>query len=134
MKLLRSVAAIVASYIVVYGIVFASDPILALLFPGQYVSGKVPPTFLLWLTTAIFALASILGGWLCVLLAPTRPVLHLFVLFLVGEAIGIVFTVGNWSMWPHWYSFVWLAIWPACLWVGGWARSGWCMPKEVASA
>jgi len=134
MKLLRSVAAVVVSYIVVYGIVFASDPILTILFPGQYVSGKVPPTFLLWVSTAIFALASILGGWLCVLLAPSRPALHLFILFLVGEAIGLLFTAQNWSTWPHWYSFVWLAIWPACLWIGGWARSARCVPGAVASA
>jgi len=134
MKLLRSVAAIVVSYIVVYGIVFASDPILTILFPGQYISGKVPPTFLLWVSTAIFALASILGGWLCVLLAPSRPMLHLLILFLVGEAIGVGFTVGNWATWPHWDSFVWLAIWPVCLWIGAWARSAQCVPGAVASA
>jgi len=62
MKLLRSVASVVLSYIVVYGIVLLSDPVLTHFFPTQYVAGKVPPVFLLWVSTAIFALASILGG------------------------------------------------------------------------
>jgi nitrate/nitrite transporter NarK len=119
MKLLRSVASVVVSYIVVYGIVFSSDPILAHLFPTQYVPGKVPPAFLLWISTAIFALATLLGGWLCTLIAPSRPGAHLFVLFLIGEVLGLFFTWRNWSTWPHWYSFLWLVVWPVFLWIGG---------------
>jgi hypothetical protein len=119
MKLLRSVASVVLSYVVVYGIVFASDPVLTHLFPGQYVSGKVPPTFLIWISTAIFAVASIFGGWLCVVLAPSKPGTHLLILFVVGEALGIFFTVHNWGVWPHWMSFVWLIVWPVFLWIGG---------------
>jgi nitrate/nitrite transporter NarK len=119
MKLLRSIASVVVSYIVVYGIVFASDPILSHLFPAQYVSGKVPPTFLIWVSTAIFAVASILGGWLCVKIAPSKQGTHLLVLFAVGEALGIFFTVHNWGVWPHWYSLVWLIVWPVFLWIGG---------------
>jgi len=119
MKVLRSIAAVVVSYIVVYGIVFLSDPVLAHLFPGQYVPGKVPPLYLLWISTAIYALASILGGWLCARIAPSKPGLHLLVLFVIGEGFGVFFTVHNWGIWPHWNSFVWLAIWPLCLWIGG---------------
>jgi nitrate/nitrite transporter NarK len=119
MKLLRSVASVVLGYIVVYGIVFASDPVLARLFPGQYVQGKVPPTYLMWISTAIYALASILGGWLCVTLAPARKGMHLFILFAIGEALGIFFTIHNWGVWPHWMSFVWLIVWPLFLWIGG---------------
>ena len=119
MKLLRSIASVVVSYIVVYGIVALSDPVLAHLFPGKYVTGKIPPLSLLWLSTAIYALASILGGWLCARIAPSRPGLHLLVLFAIGEAIGIFFTVHNWGLWPRWMSFVWLVVWPVFLWIGG---------------
>lgn len=119
MKLLRSIASVVLSYIVVYGIVFCSDPILSHFFPTQYVAGKVPPPFLLWISTAIFAAATLLGGWLCVRIAPAKPGIHLLVLFVVGELVGLGFTVNMWGTWPHWYSVVWLVVWPVFLWIGG---------------
>ena len=123
MKLLRSIASVVLSYIVVYGIVFCSDPILSHFFPTQYVAGKVPPPFLLWISTAIFAAATLLGGWLCVRIAPAKPGVHLLVLFVVGELVGLGFTVTMWGSWPHWYSLVWLVVWPVFLWIGGSGRS-----------
>jgi nitrate/nitrite transporter NarK len=122
MKPLRSVASVVLSYIVVYGIVCCSDPVLSHFFPTQYVAGHVPPPFLLWISTAIFALATLFGGWLCVLIAPARPGTHLFVLFVVGELIGLGFTWKMWGTWPHWYSLVWLIVWPVFLWIGGGMR------------
>jgi nitrate/nitrite transporter NarK len=118
MKLLRSIASVVISYIVVYGIVFCSDPVLTHFFPTQYVAGKVPPAFLLWISTAIFAAASILGGWLCVRIAPSKSGTHLFVLFLIGELVGLGFTWRMWGAWPHWYSLAWLIVWPVFLWIG----------------
>ncbi len=119
MKLLRSVASVVVSYILVYGIVFLSDPILHHFFPAQYAAGTVPPAFLLWISTAIFAVATLFGGWLCALIAPSRPGAHLFVLFLIGEILGLFFTWRMWGTWPHWYSIVWLIVWPVFLWIGG---------------
>jgi hypothetical protein len=118
-KLLRSVAAVVLSYIVVYGIVFCSDPVLAHFFPTQYVAGRVPPLFLLWISTAIFAVATFFGGWLCAIIAPSKPGVHLFVLFVIGELIGLGFTWKMWGTWPHWYSLTWLIVWPVFLWIGG---------------
>jgi nitrate/nitrite transporter NarK len=130
MKLLRSVASVLLSYVVVYGIVFCSDPLLTHLFPTQYARGQVPPPFLLWISTAIFALASILGGWMCVRIAPFRPAGHLFVLFLLGELVGVYFSWQMWGQgWPHWYSLVWLIVWPVCLWLGGLGKRAAPVPR-----
>jgi hypothetical protein len=71
MKVLRSVAPVVVSYLVAFALVSLKDPVIAHFFPGQYVNGKVPPDSLLWLGTGVFAVASIPGGWLCVRLAPS---------------------------------------------------------------
>jgi nitrate/nitrite transporter NarK len=122
MKVLRSIAAVVVSYAVVFVIVWLSDPLLAHLYPGQYVPDKVPPAFLLRASTFIFALASIIGGGLCVRIAPSRPGLHLMILFFICEIVGAVFAMKNWATWPHWYSIIWLAIWPVGLWLGGLAK------------
>jgi hypothetical protein len=122
MRRLRSIASVLGSYLVVFALVSLSDPAIAHLFPGQYVRGKVPPDALLWLSTGVFAFASFLGGWLCVRLAPGSYAAHLLWLFLLGEAVGIVFTVVNWKTWPHWQSFLWLVVWPISLWLGGLLR------------
>jgi hypothetical protein len=122
MKVLRSIASVVVSYLVVFCIVLLSDAVLERLFPGQYVAGKVPPTYLLWISAAVFAMASILGGWLCVRIAAAKPGYHLLALFFLGEAIGVVFTVVNPGHYPLWNSLVWLAVWPVCLWIGGLGR------------
>jgi nitrate/nitrite transporter NarK len=123
MKILRSVASVIVAYIVVFAIVLGSDPVLARIYPGQYVRGHIPPNFILWIGTAIYAVASILGGWICVRLAPSKPGKHLLVLFLFGEAMGLVSTILNWNHWPHWQSLVWLVLWPICLWIGGLGQS-----------
>ncbi|MGC2621394.1 MAG: hypothetical protein WA414_20280, partial [Acidobacteriaceae bacterium] len=96
--------------------------VLAHFFPSQYAAHHVPPPFLLRASTFIFALASIVGGGLCVRIAPSRPGLHLLILFLIGEIAGTVTTIKMWATWPHWYSLIWLAIWPVGLWLGGFAR------------
>jgi len=123
MKVLRSVASIVVSYAVVFVLVLISDPILNRLFPGQAAPGKIPPTLVLEISTAIFAVASILGGWLCVRLAPANTSLHLLILFILGEIAGAIPAFINWNNgWPHWYPISWLLAWPICLWIGGLGR------------
>jgi nitrate/nitrite transporter NarK len=135
MKILRSIAAVIVSYFVVFMLVSLSDPALAMIYPGQYVRGAVPPAFLLRLSTYMFAIASILGGVICARFAPSRPGLHLFALFLLGEAIGLGFTVSNWNKgWPHWYSLVWLAVWPVCLYLGGLMKLRQDRKKAAAAA
>lgn len=123
MKLLRSIAAVVISYALIYALVWVSDPVLSRLYPGMLGPGQVPPVFLLRISTYIFAIASLAGGALCVRMAPTRPGLHLLILFVLGEIVGVGFSIANWNKgWPHWYSLVWLGIYPVCLWLGGMMR------------
>ncbi|HVT98574.1 MAG TPA: hypothetical protein VHE33_13815 [Acidobacteriaceae bacterium] len=122
MNVLRSMAAVLLSYIVVTVIVILSDPLLAHIFPGQYVPGKTVPASILLIGAAIFAVASILGGWLCVRIAPAKPGKHLLALFILGEVAGVISTILNWNKWPHWNSFLWLVLWPICIWIGGRGR------------
>ena len=134
MKTVRSIASVLVSYVVVYCIVMLSDPVLTHFFPTQFVAGKVPPTFLLWISTAIFAVASVIGGWLCAVIAPSRIGLHLVALFILGETLGLFFTWRMWGQWPHWYSFAWLLVWPVCLWIGGIGRRPSLAPPPVSPA
>lgn len=123
MKVLRSVASVLVSYAAVYLFFVLIDPVFYRMFPGQYSPGSVPPTSLLWICMATFAVASVLGGWLCVWIAPSRPGIHLLALIILGEFAWTVSAAGLWAAWPHWYFLVWmLAVWPGCLGMGALGR------------
>lgn len=55
-------------------------------------------------------------------IAPAKPGRHLPALFILGEAVGVVFTIVNPGHYPLWNSLLWLGIWPVCLWIGGRAK------------
>lgn len=135
MKVLRSIGAVVVSYLVVFILVLLSDPLLSRMYPGLYMEGQVPPAFVLRMSTYAFVIASILGGAICVRMAPSRPGKHLFWLFILGEVMGLATTIMNWNKgWPHWYSLVWLAVWPVGLFLGGLARKRQDAQKQMAAA
>jgi hypothetical protein len=124
MNALRSVVAVFVSWSLVYCLVYLGDSALAWLFhqppmPADLRQSIAHPLTFILLSTIIYAAATIIGGWTCILWAPVHPRLHLFLLFVLGEAVGIFLAVGMWATHPHWIALVWLAIWPFCLWIGG---------------
>lgn len=117
--MLKSSGVVAAAYILAIALVLASDPLIAWLFPHDFVRGRIPSNAALATSSACFAGISILCAWLCARWAPSRPARHMLWLLLIGEIIGIAATVANWSKgWPHWYGLSWLLIWPACCWIG----------------
>ncbi|ABF40926.1 conserved hypothetical protein [Candidatus Koribacter versatilis Ellin345] len=117
--MLKSIAVVVGSYILSMALVFASDPLLSLIFPGDFVRGHIPSTNPLVASTACFTIASILSAWVCARFAPGSPGKHVFWFFILGEVMGLGFTISGWnSGWPHWYSLSWMAIWPISCWIG----------------
>ena len=117
--MLKSVAVVVGSYLLSIVLVVASDPLLSLLFPGDFVKGHIPSNNSLVASTAFFVLVSIFCAWLCARLAPSRPEMHVLWFFVLGEVMGIAASIPNWSKgWPHWYWLSWLFTWPVSCWIG----------------
>jgi hypothetical protein len=117
--MLKSIAAVAASYVLSVILVIASDPLLSRLFPGDFVHGRVPSSNALLASTALFVLISILCAWLCARLAPTRAGRHVLWFFIIGEVMGIASIIPNWNKgWPHWYWLSWLLTWPVSCWIG----------------
>lgn len=117
--MLKSVGVVVGSYLLSVVLVIATDPILKWVFPGQFEKGAVPSTAPLIASTAFFIVISIFCAWLCARLAPGRADRHVLWFFLMGEVMGLVATVPNWSTgWPHWYWLSWLLSWPLSCWLG----------------
>jgi hypothetical protein len=117
--MLRSIAIVVGCYILSVVLVLGTDPLLTRLFPGDFVPDRIPSNGALLASTACFVVISILCAWVCARFAPGRAVLHVLWFFVMGEVMGIVATIPNWSKgWPHWYWLSWLLTWPVSCWIG----------------
>lgn len=117
--MLKSITAVVGSYLLSVALVIATDPLLSRLFPGDFVRGRVPSDAALLASTAFFIAVSILCAWVCARFAPRNPARHVLWFFVVGEVLGLAATVPNWSKgWPHWYWLAWLLTWPVSCWIG----------------
>jgi hypothetical protein len=111
--MLKSAAVVLGSYVLSIVLVLATDPLLSVLFPGDFVRGRIPSDAALVTSTAFFVAVSILCSWLCAHCAPANPTRHVFWFFLIGEVMGIAATAVNWNKgWPHWYWLAWLLTWP----------------------
>jgi hypothetical protein len=117
--MLKSIAIVAGSYLLSVVLVLTTDPLLSLLFPGDFVKDRIPSDAALITSTALFSGVSILCAWLCARFAPGRASRHVLWFFVVGEVMGIAAIIPNWSKgWPHWYWLSWLVTWPVSCWIG----------------
>jgi hypothetical protein len=123
MTILKSILSVLGSYVLSIVLVMATDPLLHALFPNDYNRGQTIPDGLLWLSTALFTVISILCAWACAKLAPSKVRVHVIVFFALGEIMGLVTTPLNWGKVPHWYSIAWLLVWIPAVWIG-WKLAG----------
>ncbi len=96
----RTVAAIVAGFLVTAGLSTAADAIL-------HAKGVYPPygtrmsDGLFGLATAYRAAFTVLGGYVTARLAPSRPMWHAWVLGIVGTLAALVGLVATWNAGPE---------------------------------
>jgi hypothetical protein len=115
----KSIGIVAGSYVLSVILVMLTDPLLSHLFPGDYVRGSVPSNTPLITSTALFVVISILCAWICARFAPGRAERHVLWFFIIGEVMGIISIIPNWSKgWPHWYWLSWLLTWPVSCWIG----------------
>lgn len=132
--MLKSIGIVVGSYVLSIVLVLASDPLLSRIFPGDFVQGHVPSDNALIASTAFFVLVSILCAWICARFAPSNPARHVLWFFVIGEVMGIVATIPNWSKgWPHWYWLSWLLTWPVSCWIGAMLGGRRSAPAEAVT-
>jgi len=103
-----------------------SELVLPRIFPGDFVTGRVPSNAVLMASAALFAAISIPCAWLCARFAPARPARHVLWFLILAEVIGadaLFIDLNNpWTSggegWPRWYSVARLLTWPATCWIG----------------
>jgi hypothetical protein len=117
--MLRSAATVLGSYVLSVLLVLLSDSLLSRLFPGEFVTGRIPSNSALAASTALFVVISILCAWLCARYAPGRAARHVLWFGVIGEVLGVIMTIPNWTGgWPHWYFLALLVAWPVSCYLG----------------
>lgn len=120
MKVVKSIAAVVAGFL---AIVFLTSLIDALLAgtgvfparPEEYTTG-------LSLIALIYRTAfAVVGGLVVAKLAPSEPAKHVIVLAAIGTLIGLAGVVTGWNLpgYPHWYSIALTVLTFPAIWYGG---------------
>jgi hypothetical protein len=118
-NMLKSIGVVVGSYMLSIVLVLATDPLLSMLFPGDFVRGRIPSNKALIASTVLFVVVSIVCAWLCARFAPSSAARHVLWFFVLGEVLGLATMIPTWNNgWPHWYPLSWLVTWPVSCWLG----------------
>lgn len=117
----RSIAALLAGFVVVVILSLATDAVLHAtgIFPhlGRSMSGA-----LFLLATTYRTLYAVLGSYMTARLAPNRPMQHALLGGVIGLALSVLGTVVTWNkteLGPHWYPLALVATAIPAAWVGG---------------
>lgn len=105
----RAILGVVVGYITNAALVSISEQIYAGLFdPTRY--------FVVDVVSQI--VATVIGGFLCGLIAESAKRAAAISLIMLGLMIGSASLVLTWRSEPHWYGITLLAIYSPCVWIG----------------
>ena len=118
--MLRSIAAVLAGFVLIAALSFGADAALRQAMPAAFdASGRVESTAVLLLIMGYVGLFAVTGCYLTARLAPRRPMLHALVLGALGLAFNVAGSVAMWETAPAWYHLASLALVMPYAWLGG---------------
>jgi len=123
-SILRSIGAVLAGAITAIALSLATDAAMHAMHFFPPIGQPLTDPRLLALATTYRTIYGVLGGYVTAWIAPSRPLLHAFILGILGELASIAGLVATWNdtdkYGPHWYpiALVVLALPPAPL--GAW--------------
>jgi hypothetical protein len=119
---IRSIGAVFAGLLFIVILSLLTDVVM-------HATGVYPPWFqympdsLFLLATAYRVVYSLLGSYLTARLAPQRPMLHAFILGVVGMVLSLAGALATWNKGPEfgpkWYPITLIAIAVPLAWLGG---------------
>lgn len=77
-----------------------------------------PPPYYFAVSLGTDFVYTIVGGYLCALIAEGNRRRATLWLILLGEALGVVVQAMLWGSVPHWYGIGLLILYPVGIWVG----------------
>ena len=118
----RIVVAAIVGYVAIGLLVVTTDKVLAATIPG-FATLEVPPLLYFVVSLTTDTLYSVVGGYLCCVIARDRCRTATLVLIIGGEIAGIASQVALWRTVPHWFAIVLLLLYPPAVWIGSFLRS-----------
>jgi hypothetical protein len=116
----RSVAAVLAGFVLIFCLSMGGDYALRSLMPNAFgPNGQALGVPVLLITLAYVTLFATFGCWLTAALAPNRPMRHALILGGLGLLFSIVGTAMAWDRTPAWYNLLALALVMPTAWLGG---------------
>jgi hypothetical protein len=118
----RIIVAAIVGYVAIGVLVVTTDKVIEAIIPG-FATLEVRPLFYFFVSLATDFLYSIVGGYLCCVIARDRCRNATLVLLIGGEIIGIASQIALWRTVPHWFAIVLLLLYPPAIWIGSSLRS-----------
>ena len=108
--MIRSILSIVIP-IVAWGVLWVSSNfVISALMPARFDENMITnDPALLVMFMLICTVLCILAGFLCAMIARSKPMKHVWILAIIQLAIGIVVQIGVWDQQPLWYNLLFLA-------------------------
>lgn len=95
-------------------------------------AGKLPGSY--YIIDLIFQCCfTVVGAYLCCVIARPSRRPAMFGLMLLGLLIGGLSLPPSWSREPHWYRIALLVVWVPCVWIGWSLRSRRAVGKSVSA-
>jgi hypothetical protein len=131
--MVRIAAAVLAGFVAIGILVVLTDQIFAAAVPG-FQAMTPAPLYYFVIVLCTDTLYSLVGGYLCAVIARAAVRKATVVLMIFGEIMGVVATVLAWNNEPHWCAFALLALYPIAIWLGSSLRSGGARPAPISRA
>jgi len=112
----RTVIAVVGGFLGIGILIRITDMLFARLVAGW--DPKNPPLFYFAVSLGTDFLYSIVGGYLCALIAEEHRRKATLWLIVLGEVLGVAVQVALWGVVPHWYGIGLLILYPLGVWIG----------------
>jgi hypothetical protein len=122
----RTVIAVISGFLGIGILVRFTDMMFARMIQGW--NPKDPPSYYFAVSRVTDFIYSIIGGYICALIAEEHRQKATLWLIVLGEVLGVVVQVVLWGIVPHWYAIGLLILYPLGVWIGSRLRSD----REVA--
>jgi hypothetical protein len=110
----RIILAVVVGYMANAILVAATEIILSLLVPNI----AEPPFYYFVVDLISQCLYTIVGGYLCCVIARPSQTIALAGLIGLGVLVGGVDLIASWKSEPNWYGIALLVVYAPCVWIG----------------
>jgi hypothetical protein len=112
----RTLIAAVSGFLAIGILVRFTDMLFARLVVGW--NPKDPPLYYFAVSLGTDFVYSIVGGYICALIAEEHHRRATLWLIVLGEVLGVAVQVTLWNVVPHWYGIGLLILYPVAIWIG----------------